>query len=110
MSGQPFGAAAVPQPVEPELGAAGLADTAVEMVRVLDMAGGAGRRGEHPVANMSRVVATLGQAAFENGHQLVGDRKLQRYAGLRVVDPEREPCHVDPLPAQGKHFLAGIPV
>ena len=39
---------AVPQTVEPELGAAGLADAAVEMMDVLHMAGGAGRGGKHP--------------------------------------------------------------
>ena len=96
---------AVAQPVEPELGAAGLADAGIEMMRVLDMAGGAGGGGEHPIADMIRVVAGLGQAAFENGRELLGDRKLQGHAGFRVLDPERERVHVDPLPAQGQHLF-----
>ena len=62
-------------------------------------------RGKHPVANMVRVVAGLGLPALENGRELPGDRKLQGDAGLRVLDPERQPCHVDALPAQGQHLL-----
>ena len=45
---------AVPQAVKPELGAAGLADAAVEMMDILHMAGGAGGRGKHPVTNAGR--------------------------------------------------------
>ena len=48
---------AVAQAVEPELGAAALADAGVEMMRVLDVAGGTGGRGEHPVANVLGIVA-----------------------------------------------------
>ena len=66
---------AVPQAVEPEHGAAGLADAAVEMVDILHMAGSAGWRGKHPVANAGRVVVGRGQAAFENGRELPGERK-----------------------------------
>ena len=55
---------------------------------------------------MSRAVAGLGQAAFENGRKLPGDGKLQGHAGLRRLDPEHERVHVDPLPAQGQHLLA----
>ena len=58
---------AVPQAVKPELGAAGLADAAVEMMDILHMAGGASGRGKHPVANAGRVVVGCGQAADENG-------------------------------------------
>ena len=65
---------AVPQAVKPELVAAGLADAAVEMVDILHMAGGAGGRGKHPVANAGRVVVGRGQAAFENGRELPGGR------------------------------------
>ena len=36
---------------------------------------------------------------------LPGDRKVQGDAGLRVLDPERQPLHVDALPAQGQHLL-----
>ena len=63
---------AVPQAVEPEFGATGLADAGVEMMWVLDMTGRARRRGEHLVANMSQVIAGLGQVAFENGRKLSG--------------------------------------
>ena len=78
---------AVPQPVEPELRTVGLADPTVEMMRVLDMTGGTGRRGEHPFADMSRVVATLGQAVLENGRELPGARTATRWtegASLRA--------------------------
>ena len=54
---------------------------------------------------MVRVVAGLGLPTLENGRELPGDRKLQRNAGLRVLDPERQPFHVDALPAQGQHLL-----
>ena len=75
------------------------------MVRVLDMAGGGGARGEHPVSDLGRVVVGLGLPALENGRELPGDRKLQGDAGFRVLDPERQPVHVDALPAQGQHLL-----
>ena len=97
---------AVPQAVKPELGAAGLADAAVEMVDILHMAGGAGGRGKDPVANAGRVVVDCGQAAFENGRELPGDRKLQGHAGLGLLDPEGERRQTDPLPAECEHLLA----
>ena len=42
---------AVAQAVEPELGSPGLADAGVEMMRLLDMAGRAGRLREYPLAD-----------------------------------------------------------
>ena len=79
----------VPYAVEPELGAAGLADAAVEMVVILHMACSAGWRGKHPVANAGRVFVDRGQAAFENGRELPGDRKRQGHAGLGLLEPIR---------------------
>ena len=86
--------------MEPELGAPGLADAGVEMMRVLDMAGRAGRRREHPFADVFGQIRGGGPAAFENVRELVGDGNLQRHAGLGFLDPEGEGIHVDPLPAQ----------
>ena len=64
---------AVAQAVEPELRAAGLADAAVEMVRVLYMAGGAGWRGKHPVPDVSRLIQESGLSQRENLAELTGD-------------------------------------
>jgi len=95
----------VAQTVEPELGPARLADAGVEMMRVLDMAGRAGRRWEHPVANAFGQIRGGGSAAFEYGCELIGDGKLQGHARLGLLDAEGERVHVDPLPAQRQHLV-----
>ena len=100
---------AVPQAVELELGPAGLADAGVEMMRVLDMAGRAGRRREYPRANTFGQVCGGGPAAFENGRDLPGDGKLQRHSGLSFLDAESEGVHVDALPAERQHFVPAHP-
>ena len=62
---------AVALAVEPELGPAGLAEPAVEMVRVLDMAGGAGRRNDESAT-------------------VVGSR---RAVGVHPAGGRQAPCH-----------------
>ena len=52
---QRAGHEAVPQAVGPGFGPGGLADATAEMMRVLNMTGGAGRRGERRVAYVSRL-------------------------------------------------------
>ena len=96
---------AVAQAVEPELGTAGLADAGVKMMRVLDVAGRAGRRREHPLADACGQIRGGSPAALENGRELVGDGKLQGHAGLRFLDPEGERDHVDPLPAERQYLV-----
>ena len=96
---------AVAQAMEPELGPAGLADASIEMVRVLDMAGRACRRREHPFPDAFGQILGGGPAAFENGRKLIGDGKLQRHACLRFLDAEGERVHVDPLPAERQHLV-----
>ncbi len=96
---------AVAQAVEPELGPAGLADAGVEMMRVLDVAGRARRRREHPLANAFGQIRDGGPAAFENGRELIGDGKLQGHARLGLLDAEGERVHVDPLPEERQHLV-----
>ena len=95
----------IAQAVEPELGPAGLADAGIEMVRVLDVAGRAGRRREHPLADAFGQIRDGVLAPLENGGELTGDGKLQGHAGLGLLDPERERVHVDPLPPERQHLV-----
>ena len=74
---------AVPQAVEPELGAAGLADAAVEMVDILHMAGGAGGRRKHPVANARRVV--VDRAASRRSRMAASCRVIGSSRGTPVL-------------------------
>ena len=78
----------IAQAVEPELGTAGFRDPPIEMMRVLDMARGAGRGGEHPVPTVGGQILGLGLTALEDGAQLPGDGKLQGNAGLCCLDPK----------------------
>ncbi len=95
----------VAQAVEPELGPAGLADAGIEMMRVLDVAGCAGRRREHPLPDAFGQACGGGLAAFENGRELIGDGELQRHSRFGFLDAEGERVHVDPLPAEGQHLI-----
>ena len=95
----------IAQAVEPELRPAGLADPGIEMMRILDMAGCAGRRGEQPLPNAFWQIRGGGLTAFENGRELIGDGKLQGHAGLGFLDPEGERVHVDALPAKRQHLV-----
>ena len=96
----------VPEAVEPELGPAGLADTGVEMMGILDMARGADPGRKHPVANTGGQVGDRGLAALENGRELPGDGKLQGHTGLRFLHAKREGFHVDPFPAEREDLVA----
>ncbi len=92
--------------MEPELGAAGERDRRVEMLRVVDVARGAGFGGEHPATGALRHSPGHRLAALENNGQLPGQRQLQRLAGLGLLDPECERRDVDAPPAQGQDLFA----
>ena len=75
------------------------------MRRVLDIAGRAGGRREHPLPDAFGQIRGGGPAVFDNGRELIGDGKLQRHAGLGLLDAEGERVHVDPFPAERQHLV-----
>ena len=55
---------AIAEPVEPELRSARLADAAIDVMRILDVAGGAGRRREYPIVKSVWQVVTRSPASY----------------------------------------------
>ena len=81
--------------MEPEFGLACFADAKINMIRILDMTGGAGPRREHPVADF-RVKSYLKIIRFAISNRLCVDLEYQtgrtflpwsRPAGDRAGDP-----------------------
>ena len=90
----------VAQPVKPELRAACLADTVVEVSDTCDMPSPALGGRKHPAFRLYHRAIDVGQSTLEDGGELPGDRKLQRLPGLGLLDPQDAPVQVDPVPAQ----------
>ena len=75
------------------------------MRRVLVIAGRAGGRREQPLPDAFGQIRGGGPPVFENGRELIGDGKLQRHAGVGLLDAEGERVHVDPFPAERQHLV-----
>ena len=98
---------AVAKGMEPELRSARLADARVQVLHAaVDPARAAGLRRKHPDPAVLGKALALGETAFEDGGELARERKLQRLAGLGLLDPERHRREVHLCPAQPEHLGA----
>jgi len=92
----------VSEPVEPEAGAAGSAYAGMVAVEVLEMAGDAHGRGEHQPSSLPP--ASARRRSLQHGGDLAGERKLQRLAGLGLLDTQDAAVQIDALPAERDHL------